>query len=53
VGEPRTDVCAFRGVVQFRPRPSDAEDDAGRCGGIGERSVGDGAAVERVGEDLS
>jgi hypothetical protein len=48
LGEPHADVRVVRRVVQLLSAAHDVGDHAGRCGGIGERSVVRGAAVERV-----
>jgi hypothetical protein len=53
MGEPPTDVCPVRRMVQFLPTAQDAQDDASGCGGIGERSVVRGTALEGIGEDMT
>jgi hypothetical protein len=46
---PNADLRPFMAsVVQFLPRPHDAQDDTGRRGRIGCRGLDDGAVVERI-----
>ena len=49
MGEPRTDVCVVRRMVQFLPATHDAQDDACCCGGTGQRTVDSGAVASCVG----